>query len=103
MRLSILELSCVLVSVRKFLLAFPMLQKLAEIAPIGRIILMNEVALSVLFVLLPFALVAISLWRFPDAKSVFFAVLPLSLETLSVVPGEFSLAMALSIFELANV
>lgn len=103
MRFAILELSGVLVSVYEFLLALSMLQKLSEITAIGRIVLVNEVTLPVLLVLLPFALVVISLRRFPDSKSVLFAVSPLSLETLSVVPCEFALTVALSIFKLADV
>lgn len=57
---------------------------------------MKKIALSILSVIDPLPFIVISFWRLPDSESIFFAVLPLSIEYLPIYPHKFSFSMPFS-------
>ena len=64
---------------------------------------MLENSFSVLSIHLPFALIKVSLGRFPSSIPIFCSIFPLSLEHLSIVPLKGSISFSHSIHELSSV
>jgi hypothetical protein len=79
------------------------LQKVLELPPILGPPEMIVAALSVLPIVDPLALIAVSLGGLPDSKSIFPAINPLSFESLPIVPCKPALTVPLSIKVLSSI
>jgi hypothetical protein len=101
--LPLLISAAVFIAVDELLLPLAVLEKVSKISAIFGAATVDKVPLAVLLVVAPLALVIVTLWRTPNAKTVFLTFPPLPLKLLSVVPHEPSLAASLAILEIPRV
>lgn len=102
MRLSLLVLALVTIAIREFLDTCTVLQEVVKLACVCANT-MPKGALPMLPVVLPVALIEISLGRVPGSMSIFHTILPVSFEYLSIVPLEYAVPFPHVVLVASNV